>query len=62
MDIFSYLFVVKIVMFVRKDKNKQKEAGDGTFFKNNAKTGIDPWTHLPSTYAGMKSKTGPCKK
>ena len=36
MDIFSYLFVVKIVMFVRKDKNKQKEAGDGTFFKNNA--------------------------
>ena len=27
-------------MFVRKDKNKQKEAGVGTFLKNNAKTGL----------------------
>ena len=28
MDIFSHLFVVKIVMFVWKDKNKLKEAGN----------------------------------
>ena len=27
MDIFSHTFVVKIVMFVRKYENKQKEAG-----------------------------------
>ena len=25
---FSHLFVVKIVMFVLKDENKQKDAGD----------------------------------
>ena len=30
---FSYLFVVKIVIFVLKDENKQKEAGVGPFFK-----------------------------
>ena len=30
MDIFSYVFV-KIVMFVWKDKNIWKEAGDGPF-------------------------------
>ena len=29
---FSHVFVVKIVMFVRKDENKRKEAGDGPFF------------------------------
>ena len=28
---FSHLFVVKNVMFVRKDKNKQKEAGVGPY-------------------------------
>ena len=32
MDIFSHWFVVKIVLFVWKDENKQKEAGVGPFF------------------------------
>ena len=31
---FSHLFFVKIVMFVLKDENKQKEAGVGPFFKD----------------------------
>ena len=32
-NIFSHWFVIKTVLFVcRQDKNKQKEAGDGTFF------------------------------
>ena len=28
---FSHLFVLRIVMFVWKDENKQKEAEDGSF-------------------------------
>ena len=34
---FSHFIVVKIVLFVWKDENKQKEAGDGPFFKKNLK-------------------------
>ena len=30
---FPHIFVVKIVMFVWKDENKQKEAGDGPLKK-----------------------------
>ena len=32
MDISSHLFVVRIVMFVWRDKNKWKDAEDGPFF------------------------------
>ena len=32
-DIFSHIFVVKNVMFVWKDENKQKEAGDCPFLE-----------------------------
>ena len=35
MDIFSHLFVVKIAMFVWKDKKNEKEAGDCPFFIKN---------------------------
>ena len=34
-NIFSYIFVVRIVMFVRKDEGRQKEAEDGSFFYKN---------------------------
>ena len=33
MDIFSQIFVVKILIFVWKDKNKWKKVGIGPFFK-----------------------------
>ena len=33
MDIFSHLFVVKLIMCVSKDENKLKEAGVGPFFR-----------------------------
>ena len=32
-SVLSHLFAVKIVMFVWKDENNQKEAGDGPFKK-----------------------------
>ena len=32
---FSHKFVVKIVMFIWKDENKQEETGDGPAFKKN---------------------------
>ena len=32
MDIFSHLFVIKLVMCLSKDENKQKEAKDGPSF------------------------------
>ena len=32
-DIFSHIFDVKIVLFVGKNENKQKEAGVGPFKK-----------------------------
>ena len=32
---FSHLFVIRIVMFVWKDENKQKEAEDGPFYKSD---------------------------
>ena len=35
-DIVSIIFFVKIVMFVWKDENKQKEAWDGPFFNNRS--------------------------
>ena len=34
-DIFSHLFVLKIVMLFEKTKINEKEAGDGPFLKKN---------------------------
>ena len=60
MDIFTY--VVKIVMFAQKDKNKQKEAGDFSLFEKihmvpvrhsfvdlSAPTILRPRVRIPST-------------
>ena len=44
-DIFSHLFVLKIVVFVCKTKINEKEAGDGPFTKqlyNSKKTLTKP--------------------
>ena len=40
---FSHVFVVKIIMFVWKDDNHQKEPGDGPF-KNNKQFANNPIT------------------
>ena len=48
-DIFPILFVVKILMFVRNDKNKWKEPGHGPFIEKIQKYAeriLDQWTYL----------------
>ena len=60
---FSHIFVVKIVMFVWKDENKQKEeAGDGplkqSFVQHKKSDEIKQWLRPKmQSHGGLKSPT-----
>ena len=51
MDIFSHLFLVKIVMCFKKTKINEKEAGVGPIFKKELKPQLECSTNLSSATA-----------
>ena len=62
MDIFHIYLLLKIVMFVSKEENKQKEAGNGPINIKNKNKAIAQWirSRLRSCGPGFKSQAQQC--